>query len=208
MNENTPHDVLGPSDPRGPRTVNPPVGACCEGALALADGDAQRLDALLDETFPVIAEQLVGVALEDPVRMRFAEVADRLLLEVTHALSRAGVSQEVMAASFDLSISGFRNKLKVLRERHAEQLAATAAQRTLIQRVYEHVAQRGPARVGEVLTAFRGVKHESVRAVLRFLVRTGYLGETGSGARQRFHAVRGLDADVVCHCGELDAERG
>ena len=21
-------------------------------------------------------------------------------------------------------------------------------------------------------------------------------------------AVRGLDADVVCHCGELDAERG
>ncbi len=147
---------------------------------------------LVEQLVPLVAELFATLAARDPLRMRFADIANKTLLDMVMTLESQGMSQEAMAASLGLTIGGFRNRMKRLREMD-DDTAGPAGPRTLLERVFSEVGNRETA--GKVATymalrdRFKGVKDDSLGGVLHFLVTTGLLSVTGRGPKREYRVV-------------------
>lgn len=156
---------------------------------------------------PLVSELLATLASQNPLRMYFADIAGKTLLDIIDVLRDDGISQEAIAASLDLSMNGYRAKLKRLQEmyRGGSELSAEEP-RTLLERVYAFVDDqtgRGPVGLGDVRRHFRGVKPDSLGGVLHFLVRSGLLRVSGRGEQKTYRIVHRMPVDEP---GILDAK--
>ena len=61
---------------------------------------------------PLVAELFATLASKNPLRMYFADIAGKTLLDVVQVLRQEGVSQEAIAASFGLTMNGFRDRMR------------------------------------------------------------------------------------------------
>ncbi len=151
--------------------------------------------ALVERLVPLVAELFATLASRNPLRMHFADVSNKTLLDIVEVLRNDGISQEAIAASLGLSINGFRSKLKTLRLRYREGRGGddpAYIPRTLLERVYAHIDERAGrrgARYADLSTHFKGVKADSLRGVLHFLVKSGLLSVSGSGASRTYRVV-------------------
>jgi transposase len=150
---------------------------------------------IVERVVPLVAELFATLASRNPLKMHFADIANQTLLDMVEVLRQDGVSQEAIAASLGLTINGFRAKVKQLRERYQDRAAPTPgapAQRTLLERVFA-VIEEQPGNRGrtwdELQHDFRGVKLDSLRGVLHFLVKSGLLSVSGSGRRRTYRVV-------------------
>ncbi|PKN55844.1 MAG: hypothetical protein CVU56_19340 [Deltaproteobacteria bacterium HGW-Deltaproteobacteria-14] len=149
---------------------------------------------LVERTVPLVAELFATLATRNPLRMHFADIADKTLHELVETLAGDGISQEAIAASLGLTITGFRAKMKRLRETYgAEPALAPSGPRNLLERVFtvveEAEAAGKRATFAHISKALRGVKEDSLRGVLTFLVRAGHLAVSGQGATKRYVVV-------------------
>lgn len=155
---------------------------------------------LVERIVPLVAELFATLASRNPLRMHFADIANKTLLDMVEVLRHDGVSQEAIAASLGLTINGFRSKMKLLRERFGarapddtgiEERSASPV-RTLLDRVFSHIEEQ-PAPRGatytQLLQTFRGVKADSLKGVLHFLVKSGLLSVSGSGKTRTYRVV-------------------
>src|SRR5689334_18756891 len=79
---------------------------------------------LVERIVPLVAGLFATLAPRNPLRMHFADIANKTLLDMVEVLRHDGVSQEAIAASLGLTINGFRSKMKLLRERFASRAPA------------------------------------------------------------------------------------
>ncbi len=147
---------------------------------------------LVERMVPLVAELFATLAAKDPLRMRFANIASKTMLDMVDVLQSQGMSQEAVAASLGLTIGGFRSRMKRLRE-DDDDGGRAAGPRTLLERVFAEVAAREDS--GAVATydhlerRLKGTKEDSLRGVLHFLVTSGLLSVTGRGLAREYRVV-------------------
>jgi hypothetical protein len=149
---------------------------------------------LVESLVPHIAELLATLASGNPLRMHFADIANKTLLDMVEVLRQDGVSQEAIAASLGLTINGFRSKMKLMRARYREPNTSEDAPiaRTLLERVYAFIDESASTRgvtASAIATQFKGVKADSLQGVLHFLVKSGLLAVSGDGRSRVYRAV-------------------
>lgn len=163
---------------------------------------------IVERVVPLVAELFATLASRNPLKMHFADIANQTLLDMVEVLRHDGVSQEAIAASLGLTINGFRAKLKQLRDRYRagapldEEARSPSLPRTLLERVFTHVEESTPGvSWAQMQQAFRGVKPDSLRGVLHFLVKSGLLSVSGSGKTRTYRIVHRMPSGP----GVLDA---
>ncbi len=159
---------------------------------------------LVERLVPRVAELFATLASQDPLKMSFADVAGKTLLDMVEVMQRDGISQEAIAAALGMTIGGFRTKLKKLRETYREsELPSPSGRRprTLLEQVYAFIDERyTPAKKDVTFDAivdhFPGVQVETLRGVLKFLVDYELLEDLGRGRKRRYRiAARPLTPD-------------
>lgn len=139
---------------------------------------------------PLVAELLATLASKNPLRMYFADIAGKTLLDVVEVLRQQGVSQEAIAASFGLTMNGFRDRMRKLQEAHRQGAVTENGHRTLLERVHSTIeSEAGPdgwATTAALTDAFRGTKADTLQGVISFLLRSGLIEARGRGARRAY----------------------
>lgn len=142
---------------------------------------------------PLVAELFATLATRNPLRMYFADIAGKTLLDIVQVLRHEGISQEAIAASLGLTLNGYHAKMKRLQALHVpEDQPESGEARTLLERVFSFVADRGEeggTTLRAITDAFRGVKADSLNGVLHFLVRSALLSVEGRGRDRRYAVV-------------------
>lgn len=164
-----------------------------------------KFSTLVERMVPLVAELFATLKANDPLRMDFADIGQKTLLDIVTVLRQEGLSNEEIAMTLDLSIAGFYKRIRELRETYAP---ATAARRrtTLWERAYEIVlAKTGGSPLkgvtyGAVQAALPHVPEERLRSTLRFLVRYGLLTVTGPAHHPEYRIVpRSEEPGVTQH---------
>lgn len=150
--------------------------------------------ALMERLVPLFAELFATLASRNPLRMHFADIAGKTILDIVDVLRNDGISQEAIAASLGLTINGFRSRMKTLRERFRDGEITTAPDepRTLLERVYAYVEDSADHRgihYADIAGHFGGVKADSLRGVLHFLAKSGLLSVSGAGVSKVYRIV-------------------
>ncbi len=159
---------------------------------------------LQERIVPLMAELFATLASQNPLRMYFADVAGKTLLDIVEVLRSDGVSQEAIAASFDLTMNGYRAKMRRLHELHREGAEVIGDEpRTLFERIHAFVEagtrDSGWMKLTRVIDEFRGIKPDTVKGAIQFLVRSGLVETEGRGATRTCRVVsrpRGREATV------------
>lgn len=141
---------------------------------------------LQERIVPLMAELFATLASQNPLRMYFADIAGKTLLDIVEVLRTEGVSQEAIAASFDLTMNGYRAKMKRLHEQHRDGAVAVGDEpRSLFERLHGYVESRTREgrwlKVTDLVDQFRGTKPDTVRGALQFLVQSGLVEVEGRG---------------------------
>ncbi|MCB9726913.1 MAG: winged helix-turn-helix domain-containing protein [Deltaproteobacteria bacterium] len=162
--------------------------------MASAPQEDTDFAGLVERIVPLMAELFATLAAQNPLRMYFADIAGKTLFDIVGVLRDQGISQEAIAASLGLTINGFRARMKKLGELYrAPDPGASEpddSPRTLLERVYAHIADRPDgesfARLEE---AFAGLKTDTLKGLLHFLVVSGLLSVTGRGRTKTYAVV-------------------
>ncbi|MCK6573895.1 hypothetical protein L6V77_22690 [Myxococcota bacterium] len=156
---------------------------------------------------PLVAELFATLASKNPLRMYFADIAGKTLLDVVQVLREEGVSQEAIAASFGLTMNGFRDRMRKLQDAHRAGVAVDAGHRTLLERVHAVIdEQAGPdgwTSADALTDAFRGTKNDTLQGVLTFLQKSALIEARGRGAKKAYRVV---DAPVADELTEHDVQ--
>ncbi|MCB9523903.1 MAG: winged helix-turn-helix domain-containing protein [Myxococcales bacterium] len=157
---------------------------------AVSDGERMNFAGLQDRLVPLVAELFATLASQNPLRMYFADIASKTLLDIVQVLRDDGISQEAIAASLGLTLNGYRAKMKRLREAQGDEDGGEEP-RSLMERVFDAVADEpeGTLTQAELSDRFRGIKPDSLNGVTHFLVRSGLLDVEGRGPHRRFSVV-------------------
>lgn len=139
---------------------------------------------------PLVAELFATPASKNPLRMYFADIAGKTLLDVVQVLRQEGVSQEAIAASFGLTMNGFRDRMRKLQEAHRAGAAVDNGHRTLLERVHGAIEElAGPdgwTPSDELTDHFRGTKTDTLQGVVSFLQRSGLVEARGRGGSRAY----------------------
>ena len=140
---------------------------------------------------PLVAELFATLASKNPLRMYFADIAGKTLLDVVQVLRQEGVSQEAIAASFGLTMNGFRDRMRKLQDAHrAGASQENGGQRTLLERVHSAIEEAaGPdgwTLAGALTERFRGTKADTIQGVVTFLQRSGLIEARGRGGSRAY----------------------
>lgn len=156
---------------------------------------------LLERIVPLMAELLATLAARDPLRMRFANVAEQTILDMIEVLRDEGFNQGTLAAAMGMTVEGYRRRLRRLREEYREDPGGSSLRKpgTLLEQVYDFVADKGEG--GAAVTAamiqrkFRGIKEEALQPVLATLVAGSFLMVSGRGEHRQYRVVPRPAAD-------------
>ena len=169
-----------------------------------SNGRDMNFSRLVERMVPLVAELFATLASRDPLRMYFADIAEKTLHDIVSELGKAGLSQEAIAASLGMTIGGFRNKMRRLREAYREEGdGTTESPRSLMEHVYgfihEHGSEIDPVEYRAIEEHFSGVKEDSLRGVLHFLVQYGLLSVSGRSATREYRIVPRRTSDQSGH---------
>ena len=145
---------------------------------------------------PLVAELFATLKVNDPLRMDFADIAEKTIYDIVEVLRAEGLTNEEIAASLDLSIAGFYRKLKDLRETYASPGTNGQERRgTLWERIYGFLLREtgGAPGAGVRYTAiereFGFLTPDRLGSILRYLVKFGRLSVSGHGASASYRIV-------------------
>ena len=142
------------------------------------------IDAVVQKTMVLVAQ----LATSDGARAPLAHIADQVFLELIAELENQGVRKKVVADMFGLALRSYQKRV----QRLAESRSVPGA--SLWEAMLAHLAPR-PGETdrvvprGEILARFKYDDEASVRGILRDLVESGLVFETGGGAAPAYRAV-------------------
>jgi len=129
------------------------------------------IDAITRQTMILVAQ----LATMHGARAQLASVANQVFLDLVDELKNQGLGRKVIADMFGMSLRTYHDKVQRLSE------SATDRGRSLWEAVLGYLEEREVASRAEVLQRFCRDDEASVRGVLRDLVETGLVFQTGRG---------------------------
>ena len=141
------------------------------------------IDAIVHQTTVLIAQLSTAAGLRSPL----AHVADQVFLSLAQEIERQGVSRQVVADMFGIALRTYQRKVQRLEE------SVTAGGQSLWEAIFDHVAERGPARRADVIERFRRDEETAVTAVLADLVASGLVYSSGRGESTVYGATSEAD---------------
>ncbi|NUN13814.1 MAG: ArsR family transcriptional regulator [Myxococcales bacterium] len=164
-----------------------------------------KFSTLVERMVPLVAELFATLQVNDPLRMDFADIGQKTLIDIVGVLRQDGMTNEEIAQTLDLSIAGFYKRIRELRETYAPGKRGRPKP-TLWEKVYQVVLQktasspRKAVRYTAVQSVFPSVPDERLRTTLRFLVRFGLLTVTGPTQFPEYRVVpRDEEPDITYH---------
>lgn len=129
------------------------------------------IDAITRQTMVLVAQ----LATQHGARAQLARVANQVFLDLVAELKSQGLGRKVIADMFGLSLRTYHDKVQRLSE------SATEQGRSLWEAVLSYLEEREVASRADVLQRFCRDDEATVRGVLRDLVETGLVFQTGRG---------------------------
>jgi hypothetical protein len=116
------------------------------------------------------------LATSDGARVSLARVSEQVFLELTNELDRQGVTKNVVADMFGMSLRTFHRRVQQVRQQQAER-------RTVREAVLDFVVASEPVSAYAVQQQFLRHAGELVAGALNDLVHTGLLNRSGWGEK-------------------------
>jgi hypothetical protein len=129
------------------------------------------IDAIVRQTTVLIAALATSAGQRAPL----SHVADQVFADLVRELKEQGVGQKVIADMFGMALRTYQARVSRLSE------SVTERGRSLWEAVLAHVQERGTAARVDVLRRFGDDDEGVVRGVLRDLVESGLVYQTGRG---------------------------
>jgi hypothetical protein len=144
------------------------------------------IEAIVRQTMVLIA-QLATTAGRTPL----SHVANQVFLDLVTELEAQGVRQKVVADMFGMALRAYQKKVQRLSE------SATFGGRSLWEAIHAFLGDKGVVSQTEILTRFRHDDDAMVRGVLRDLVATGLVFQTGRGHQAAYRMATHEDLDAL-----------
>ena len=138
------------------------------------------IDAIVRQTTILIAQ----IATAAGARAPLAHTANQVFMDLVRELREQGVGNKVIADMFGVSLRTYHNTVRRLSEGN------TVRGRTLWEAVLEFVRERGTVLRQDVLTRFSRDDEALVRSVLKDLVGSGLLFQTGRDRQMAYRYAR------------------
>lgn len=129
------------------------------------------IDSLVRQTTVLIAEVATSAGMRAPL----SNLANQVFIDLVRELERQGVGRRVAADMFGLALRSYQQKVQRLSE------SATDQGTTLWEAVYSFVRQKEVVRRGELLRRFVRDDEAMVKSIIKDLVDTGLVYQTGRG---------------------------
>lgn len=152
------------------------------------------IDAVVRQTVVLIA----NLATASGVRTPLSDLAGEVFLGLVRELQGQGVKHKVIADMFGMALRTYHEKVRRLSE------SATDRGRTLWEAVLGHVQDKGPVSKGALLRRFARDDEAMVRSVLKDLVDTGLLYQSGRGDVAVYRAADPSDLARIAAANEHD----
>jgi hypothetical protein len=136
------------------------------------------IDAIVRQTTVLVAALATSAGQRAPL----AHVADQVFSDLVRELKDQGVGQKVIADMFGMALRTYHARVARLSE------SATERGRSLWEAVLTHVQEQGSVTRPDVLGRFGDDDEGIVRGVLRDLVESGFLYQTGRGEVTSYRA--------------------
>lgn len=137
------------------------------------------INLIIRQTMVLISQ----IATSRGVRAQLANLANDTFVALSQELAAQGVGQKVIADMFGLALRSYQQKLQRLNE------CQTHAGHSIWEAVYQHLKSVTNASQVELLTAFRNDDGATVRGVLRDMVDSGLVYQSGRGLNSRYRIV-------------------
>jgi hypothetical protein len=141
------------------------------------------IDAIVRQTTVLIAQ----LATAGGARAPLAHTANQVFLDLIRELKEQGLGNKVIADMFGLSLRTYHKKMARLSE------SSTDRGRSLWEALLAYVTDKGPVTRAEVLLRFQHDEDPTVRGVLKDLVASGLLFESGRGDLKVYRAATAED---------------
>lgn len=154
-------------------TQTPPAGGAARGPTTVK----LLIDAIVQKTMVLVAQ----LATSDGARAPLAHIADQVFLELIAELENQGVRKKVVADMFGLALRSYQKRV----QRLAESRSVPGA--SLWEAILAHLQPR-PGQTyhvvtrSEIMQRFKHDDEASVRGILRDLVESGLVFETGGAS--------------------------
>ena len=142
------------------------------------------IDAMVRQTTVLIAQ----LATAGGARAPLAHTANQVFLDLNRELKEQGLGNKVIADMFGLGLRTYHKKIARLSE------SSTDRGRSLWEALLGYVTERGSVTRTQVLKRFRNDDDPTVRGVLKDLVASGLLFESGRGDLKMYRAATPEDA--------------
>jgi hypothetical protein len=136
------------------------------------------IDAIVRQTTVLIAQLATAAGARAPL----AHTANLVFTDLVRELKEQGVGNKVIADMFGLALRTYHNKIARVSESRSER------GRSLWEAVLGYVQERGPLSRAQVLERFARDEEAVVRGVLKDLVSSGMLFQSGASDHVRYHA--------------------
>lgn len=136
------------------------------------------IDSIVRQTTVLIAQ----LATTAGVRAPLAHVANQVFLDLVKELKEQGLGNKVIADMFGMALRTYHSRVRRLSE------SSTYGGRSLWEAMLEYIQDKQTVLRADVLQRFRGDDPATVRSVLKDLVDTGMVFQSGRGDRTTYRA--------------------
>jgi hypothetical protein len=145
------------------------------------------IDTLTQQTTVLIAQLATTAGIRAPL----AHVANQIFLDLSNELEAQGVTRKVAADMFGLALRSYQLKIQRLSE------SLTERDRSLWEAVLDYIRAQKVVRRVDVLTRFAHDDDSSVKGILRDLVESGLVFQTGRGQQTNYRAASDAEIEQI-----------
>ncbi len=133
---------------------------------------ALLIDSIVQQTMVLIAQLATSAGFRAPL----SHIADRVLLDLSRELQSQGVTQKVRADMFGMALRTY--------QKHTHRLMQSETDRTrsIWEAIFEYISRRKSVARSEVMRRFSADDENVIRSILRDMVQSGLLFESGTGS--------------------------
>lgn len=152
------------------------------------------IDAIVRQTTVLIGQLATSAGLRAPL-MR---VADQVFLELVRELQNQGIRQKVVADMFGMALRTYQKKVQRLTGSESQ------AGQTLWEAIYDKIAAAGVISRTEVLKLFAKDDDATVRGILKDMVESELIFESGQGSRLKYRVATKDDLAAMAKDDDAD----
>ncbi|QDG51393.1 hypothetical protein FIV42_11770 [Persicimonas caeni] len=145
------------------------------------------IDTVIQQTTVLVAQLATTAGIRAPL----AHVANQVFLDLANELETQGGTRKVAADMFGLALRSYQLKIQRLSE------SLTDRERSLWEAVLDFIRAQKVVRRAEVLTRFADDDEASVKGILRDLVESGLVFQTGRGQKTSYRAASDEEIEQI-----------